>query len=467
MYAYQNTPIAPGEIFRHEDCALYRYAGDDVPDILFLQGNPYHRGYAHGVLLADKIAWMCAHMLTLLCGMTGGYTGEGGVPPTGAQVAEGKALMVAAINARLVPAIREELPTFFDELRGLTDGVQTKYPDITYEDMLIINTTPESVENPHGCSNVIAFGNATPDGSLIHGINMDYNSFGAYHRGITLCFVRPEEGYPYMGVGYCGSMFPMSFVNEKGISYGEMTSRSAERDWPQLPHWLQAKLMAMRAATLDEAVTIGKRTGGTSGFINFLCQGQRAVSIETAGALTQTRGPGSDRLGKDDLMFTTNFFGVFSPAEEPGSLMKGQADYFSDNHPLLMGRGEEMRATRNLSQWIDVMDCPRYKKFEELLPGLYGKLDAEAMKALMSTFPISRIGEHLTPLYTFCRNAPLPYGLPPEDLSNRDLASIYCLITEPERGFAHIAAGMEPAQAGRFMTVRITDGFEVLGALLT
>ena len=82
---------------------------------------------------------------------------------------------------------------------------------------------------------------------------------------------KPDEGNAYLGVCYCGSMFPMSFLNDKGISYGKMASHSAECAWPQLPHWLQARLLAMQANTLDEAVAHGLRTGGTSGFTNFLC----------------------------------------------------------------------------------------------------------------------------------------------------------------------------------------------------
>jgi len=462
MYRYGGTRLEPSEIMRHEDCFLYRYEGEDTPDILFLQGSPYHRGYAHGVLLADRIALSCAHILTILYGMAGGYTGGEGTPPAPGQIAQGKARMLATVEENLLPAIRQELPEFFDELRGLTEGVQTRYPDLPWEDMLILNTVPESVESPHGCSNVIAFGDATADGGLIHGINMDYNSLGVFHRGVSLCFVKSDRGNAYLCTSFNGSMAPMSFLNDKGISYGEMTSNTTERHWPQLPHWLQAKLYAGCAKTLDDALAIGRRTGGTTGFVNFLCQGQQGISIETAGELMSVRHPGEDRLKLPGLMFTTNFFGVFTPADAPGSLIRGQIEAMDRGHPALMGRRAELLTVRSLSQWIDLVDCPRYHAFESRLPMLYGKLDAQSMMALMSGFPISRGGENLPPLHIFCEDAPLPYGLPPERLSSRELASVYCLVTEPEKGVVHIAAGLEPAQAGRFLAVSIEEGLSIL-----
>jgi hypothetical protein len=468
MYTYHDQVLLPRRTAAYEDCALYTYEGADVPDILFLQGGPYHRGYAQGVLLADRIAHLCAHMLTLLCSMAAGYTGQDKTPPRAEQVAAGKAKMLAIIERNLAPAIKRECPEHFEELRGLCDGVQTKYPDIPYEDLLIINTTPEGVEETRGCSNVIAFGRATRDGGALHGINMDYQSFGAFHKGIVTAVVKPDRGNAYIGAVYAGGLFPMSFVNEKGISYGEMTSSSTRRSWPQITHYVQAKLFAQGAGTLEEALDIAGRTGGTSGFINFLCREQgsaEALSIETAGDLSAARGPGSDRLGKEDLLFTTNFFNVFKDPAEPDSLIGGQIDYLAEHDGRFAGKKTLLLGAQNLSRWVDLMDCPRYAAFERLLPDLYGSIDVPALIRLMSAYPISRGGDNLPPEYVFCPSSPMPYGLDPMPLSTRHLVSIYSLIAEPGKGRIHIAAGLEPAQAGRFLTVSLDQGLRSLEAL--
>jgi hypothetical protein len=469
MYSHNNFSIEKRTIKRYAQCALMQFPDEDVADVLFLQGTAFERGYAQGILLAPKIAQMYSKCLVMFCAIAGGYMPDGLKPPSEEQIRVGRKIMIAMIDQHMIPALKKEAPDFFEETRGLYEGIKTQFSEITYEDVLIMNTAPESIEAPKGCSNFAAWGNATRDGKLIHGINLDYSNFGVFNKSIIVTIVKPEHGNSYLGVGFAGNVNPMSFINEAGLSYGEMTSSSIERSWPQIPHYVQAKLLAMKASTCDEAYEIIGRTGGTTGFINMISQispEPKCVSIEVAGAITKIRHAGEDRLHKADLIYTTNFFTAFSDLIEGESLVHGQIQYLLDNKQKLGSRHQleeiSFESVNNLDQWIKFNACPRYALYEQKLSEIYGRISIENAIDIQSSYPISRGNEYLPPLQRYCDSAPSLFGLPNEPIEDRYLASVYSLIVIPDQKLIYIASGKEPAQVGRFLKISLKDGLDFL-----
>ena len=62
------------------------------------------------------------------------------------------------------------------------EGAKAAGSPCTWEDVIICNTIPEVSEAPYGCSNFAAWDTATKNsnlkGKLVHGVNMDFDSFG-------------------------------------------------------------------------------------------------------------------------------------------------------------------------------------------------------------------------------------------------------------------------------------------------
>ncbi len=469
MFKFKGIELQNFSITKHEKSMYIKYADDDAANILLVQGTPYERGFAHGVLAADEIAELYATILVTVCSAAGGFSPDGKTAPTDKQINNGKAQIKKTIKAYFTPTIKEEIPEFFDEIKGLVEGIQTKYPEITYDDVMLMNTVPESLESPKGCSNFAAWGNATKTGELIHAINLDYFSFGITHKAMTVTIVKPDEGNAYMSMGLVGTILPFSFINEAGLSYGEMTTTSTERSWPQIPHYVQSKMFAIKSSNLEVAFEIAKRTGGTTGFVNILGQVEpelKASAFETAGAITKRRDAGEDNLKKSDLIYTTNFYNAYTEPNEPESLIKGQAEYILESKKMLDMEFDSTKfAFENIDtreKWISAMNCPRFELYEKELSRLYGEIDVDSAIELQSSFPLCRAGENLPPKNKICENYEMPYGLPNKTLEDRYLASVYSLVIENEKRIMHVAVGKEPAQSGRFLTISLNDGLEML-----
>ena len=68
-----------------------------------------------------------------------------------------------------------------------------------------------------GCSSILAWGSATPDGGMVTARNMDWGeAFLAYP--LYLSVYNPTDGSnAYANLGWPGWLFPMSAVNDKGV----------------------------------------------------------------------------------------------------------------------------------------------------------------------------------------------------------------------------------------------------------
>ncbi len=70
-----------------------------------------------------------------------------------------------------------------------------------------------------GCTSAAAWGDATPDGALVYGRNLDFPGIGFYDRHPLVCRNFPDRGIPYVSVATAGAVVDgITGINAEGVS---------------------------------------------------------------------------------------------------------------------------------------------------------------------------------------------------------------------------------------------------------
>lgn len=199
-----------------------RHAGFHV---LRLSGDDYEIGYQHGSALKSAMAtgpvpYFERYVERMLAAGAG--------PKLGELLSKALALTVGRrIQSGFPPHTRRALD-------GLADGA-----GLDRKQLLAAVTMPESYLwvlqqvlrlrrprlAPHhgvplmGCTSAVAWGDATRDGSFLHGRNFDYQGVGAWDTEQAIVFHRPTGAQPYVSVSAAGILFGgITAMNASGIT---------------------------------------------------------------------------------------------------------------------------------------------------------------------------------------------------------------------------------------------------------
>jgi len=436
------------------------------PSILHLQGSPFEIGEAHGYLLADKIRVFYSEYLSPIAGMFGGWSPLSGEPPTSDQMNSGLNNLYQSAKQKCIPAIKEHEPNYWEELKGLYSGLQKKGCPMTWEDVLLGNCMPEASSILHHCSNFAAWDTATKDGKLIHGVNLDEETFGVLQNYIEVMIVKPDRGNSFVGMHLMGNISPNSWMNNEGLSYGEMTTNSVNVKWPQIPHLMHGRKVAQLASTIKEAYRILGQTGGTTGWSNLISQGKgdspHAADIEITGTEISIR---YEDPQFPDVIWLTNTFRCYpgNQGYEGYNMVKGQVDYWEQSDkssfPDYIDATITWDDVDTLEKWQSKIRCPRYKKYEDMIKENFGKIDVAKAIEFQSDKTLTNermIGEiQLSPPCSHFFNKTKP-------IFSHKVYSIYSCIFIPEDGLAWIAMGKIPAQDGPFWRIYLPDHLELM-----
>ncbi len=447
------------------------------PWILGLQGSPYEIGYQHGYLLADVIQPSASGFLSPIYARFGGWRPEKGQPPTLSQMDAGRRILSRTYYGVFEPAIQKQAPEFLQEMTGIADGLSAAGSVVPREDILIGNCIPEITElqfylpesqtnstyataAPKGCSDCIVWGTATPDGRLVHGSNYDYSTFNVLHKAIGVTVVKPESGNAFMAQCLAGTVGHYRGMNIEGITAGELTSDSADRDIrsnPRITHAMHMRKIIQYASSIGDAISIMQQHQGTTGYNHAVGDAKvpTAVDIEAAcnqmaviyphnevDALWSTNqfvaypgfnGYGGDNLAKDQMRFWE------IPWEQADTVEKWQAAI-------------RARSDKHTFSW------QRWEKIKEFVEENYGRMDVENMVRLLGQYPLCRTPDNKMQLSAACEQL---YGLSGPILEQR-LASVFSVVFDTGNFTAWVAAGGEPAQSGRYWPIGLFDYLKLL-----
>ncbi len=217
-----SNPVSPDDftpIATHENSYLAQNSAGKK--LLYLEGDAYQRGYAEGYLCPEGVYRMTHDFVDhLIFDMLGLPIGGGDLPVVWPLV-KGVLRQAACSQEYAVP---EE---YRQEMRGIAEGVQDRGYDVTYEDVMLVNTGFDvllSLVYPASCllcNEFAVFGQGTTDGRLYHGRDFMFSTGGDIFSDEALMIVqKPTEGYPFVASAAPAFVGIPTGLNSQGVSCG-------------------------------------------------------------------------------------------------------------------------------------------------------------------------------------------------------------------------------------------------------
>jgi hypothetical protein len=421
-------------------------------------------GYQYGYLLVDRITDLASGFLTPVYSMFGGWEPDGVTPPTPEQWELGRMWLYYVASTYFEPVIMEKAPEYYEEMQGVMAGLAAAGSPVSWEDVLIFNCIPEVLENMFfggGCSDCIVWGKATKNRGLIHGSNFDFETFNCLHKDMVVAVYNPERGLVDPGTGLTGHAFlgacipgivgTMRSINDVGITEGEPTSNSIDRDiiaHPEIPHLMHMRKVIQYSSSIQDAIRIMEFYGGTTGWNIVVADGKARYAA--------------------DIEVSCNHMGVVYPMEGVDALWStnqyvaypGYQGYPLDGYNMVKDQmawwGVPWEEVDTIEKWVAYLTAERwstwgrYEKLRELINANYGNIDIRKVMEFMSTYPLSRtptsiqLAPECEQMYGFVR-----------PIITMELASVLSVVFDTRSLTAWVALGAEPAQAGTYWPINL------------
>jgi hypothetical protein len=312
--------------------------------LLRLVGTPYDMGKQYGRMMADELAEGVAWLQE---------------DPTFSMF-----LPLAESLGFIEEAKAQSFPDVYDECDGMAKGASLSGAGewefdicigLAWGEVLIENAMKEL---GGGCTQAVAAGLATPEGTLVHARNMDWSDLSFLLDHPTIIVRRPEGKIPFLVVGFPGSVAPYSGMNLAGLAIASDEMDAVDDiDRVGSSHQQMIYRMLGECSSLAEAEAFLKAQDHTTAEAILISDGntgEAAVFEMTANHM------GIRRLDDDGVLGLTNHF----VHEDMVDLHLAEADYESTD------------------SWM------RYERLQQLLePGhpdsLHGQMDVPAAISLL------------------------------------------------------------------------------------
>lgn len=218
------TPTQPAAAATRFENGLHREVGG--LHMLRLKGTHYEMGRQHGALLGEQVEAGPIPYYRTYVQRIFKNAGLGPFSP----------VAWSLLRSTVGRSVKRNLPDFADQaIRGLSAG-----SGIPRQKLLDGYTMPDSLmwvaarlmqlkrRGPAlhhrlalglGCTSAIAWGDATPDGKLLHARNFDYHGVDCWPKSAAVIFHDPDEGQRYVSVGAAGVLLGgVTAMNEAGLS---------------------------------------------------------------------------------------------------------------------------------------------------------------------------------------------------------------------------------------------------------
>ncbi len=239
--------------------------------VLYLSGSPLEIGMQHGLLSVDDPE----KMLELWRSLDPAYHAEG---------FDRVAWFFRNLYARFqfYPVFKRHTPDeYLQEMKGFIIGASRGEEFGTY-DIVMSNASQDLALTGQACSAFAAWGEATADGYLYLGRNLDHSGMIPMAEFQCLAFFNPDEGYPFVVHSYPSHVGTMSGMNSEGIVITSNYSISVPRETTifGLPYMLVVRKALQYSSTIEEALDIILKSPRTVGLNLMVADKERAVVVE-------------------------------------------------------------------------------------------------------------------------------------------------------------------------------------------
>ncbi len=213
-------------------------------NVVWLHGTPYEMGYQHGELLHDIIGEAVEFVLA---------------DPIMRYIPD-----IAESAGILEMADTQSYQAIKDECQGLVDA--TADVGMTMDLCMILNfgdvmlehiPFKKSGDRGPGCTEVLANGDATPDGHLLHARNLDWGSMdiSIIHEYPVIFVRQPKDGIANLYVGFPLNLTPYTGMNAAGLSAcsNEADPAEGETKTEGRSHAQMLSVLLANYSSLDEA----------------------------------------------------------------------------------------------------------------------------------------------------------------------------------------------------------------------
>jgi hypothetical protein len=130
------------------------------------------------------------------------------------------------------------------------------------EDVLLYAQCEGDIKSLVGCTSYVAFGPATHDGGMEIGRSFDYWGIESADQCAVILSVvpRPEDGYAFVSVGWAGILGGWTLLNEKGLFVANNLGGFSKTNPRGVPTLILERIIAQRAATVEEAIALIRKT---------------------------------------------------------------------------------------------------------------------------------------------------------------------------------------------------------------
>ncbi len=153
-------------------------------------------------------------------------------------------------------------------------------------------------------------GSASAGGKVIHARVLDYMRDIHLQKYAVVQVFLPDEGHPWMSLGYAGFLGTVTAMNARGLAIGEMGG-GGEGAWDGMPMNVLLRELAEKAGTVAEALEILRETPRTCEYYYVLSDaGGQLAGIYATPSIFQVLAPGQQdprlpTVHPDTVMFSS------------------------------------------------------------------------------------------------------------------------------------------------------------------
>lgn len=271
-----------------------RYEHEGI-HVLRLVGTHHRMGLQHGELMADVLAE--------------------GVTFVETDSLFSLMMPLAESEGLVDDAMAYSYPEVLDECAGMAEAARRAGTDgwtremcatLAYGDVVIAFLTGML---DSGCTQFAAAGDATADGSLVHGRSMDWDNLSYLIEHPAVIVRRPEGQIPFVSIGFPGNVAPYNGMNAAGLAVASNNNTADPDKDPNVRgrpgHTQMIHRILATCSTLDEAEAFlqSQQHARATSFLISDGPNRTAAVFEMTASHMAVR-----RMDTDGLVWATNHF---------------------------------------------------------------------------------------------------------------------------------------------------------------